>query len=314
MSSFWKIALALTLAVGAAFAVGCRRDADVLRAAFDDEFFTRPDGYPGLSEHYNFQFARTPRQLDIGLMYRACADGTVDVINAFATDGRIQAFDLMVLEDDKHYFPPYEAAPLVRRDTLEAHPQIADALNRLGGQINDEDMQALNYAVDEEGLRADQAARDFLVEKGLLPEEFEAPARDAAAVSIGGKQFTEQEVLGEIMALMIEAHAGLRVNRRLNLGGTMICFNALRAGDLDLYAEYTGTGLVNILDEEPTTDPEATYARVQEAFGEQYGLAWLEPLGFNNTYTLTMRRAHAEELGIRTISDLAAHIRGNEED
>ena len=193
------------------------------------------------------------------------------------------------------------------------HPEIADALNQLGGQISDEDMQALNYAVDEEGLRASQAARDVLVEKGLLPEEFEAPARDAAAVSIGGKQFTEQEVLGEIMALMIEAHAGLRVNRRLNLGGTMICFNALRAGDLDLYAEYTGTGLVNILDEEPTTDPEATYARVQEAFGEQYGLAWLEPLGFNNTYTLTMRRQQAEEIGIRTISDLAEHVRSGDE-
>ena len=102
----------------------------------------------------------------------------------------------------------------------------------------------------------------------------------------------------------------IAVDRRLNLGGTMICFNALQAGDLDLYAEYTGTGLVNILKQPVIADPDEAYRAVKQAFAERHGIVWLEPFGFNNTYTLTMRKAQAKRLGIETISDLAAHIHG----
>jgi glycine betaine/choline ABC-type transport system substrate-binding protein len=89
----------------------------------------------------------------------------------------------------------------------------------------------------------------------------------------------------------------------------MICFQALQAGDLDLYAEYTGTGLVNILDREVISDSGESYQLVKRVFEQKYGLVWLSPLGFNNTYTLTMRREQAQELGIRTISDLAEHLK-----
>jgi osmoprotectant transport system substrate-binding protein len=126
----------------------------------------------------------------------------------------------------------------------------------------------------------------------------------ADTVVVGSKHFTEQEVLGEMLSILIEQRAGLTAVKKLNLGGTMVCFNALRAGDVDVYVEYTGTGLVNILDKEAIRDPDKAYETVKEDFKKKYGLVWLRPLGFNNTYTLTMRKEQAKALGIKTISDL----------
>jgi len=142
-----------------------------LRAGFDAEFLTRPDGYLGLKDVYDFQFASEPRQMDPGLMYRAVADEAVDVIDGFATDGRIPAYDLYVLEDDKGFFPPYYAAPLVRAETLELFPELEQILNSLAGKLTDDVMQQLNYQVDEEGRKAAEVAREFLVSKGLIPDD-----------------------------------------------------------------------------------------------------------------------------------------------
>lgn len=280
----------------------------VLRAAFDAEFLSRPDGYPGLAEHYGFRFPVEPMQMDPGLMYSAVHRGSVDVIDAFATDGRIEAYDLYVLEDDKNFFPPYYAAPLVRAETLEEFPEIKEILNRLSGRISDEAMRELNYKVDEEREEARAVAQEFLHKLGLI-EPGAAPPGERGPVRIGGKHFTEQEILGEIMAAMIEHNSDIRVIRQLNLGGTIICFQGLSSGDLDLYAEYTGTGLVNILDREAVRDPEEAYKTVAKEFKEKYNLIWLRPLGFDNTYTLAMRREHAEELGIETITDIAEYIK-----
>ena len=279
-----------------------------LRAAFDAEFLTRPDGYRGLSKRYGFKFASEPMQMDPGLMYRAVADSAVDVIDGFATDGRIPAYDLVILRDDQGFFPPYYVAPLVRAETLAKHRQLEAVLNRLGGRISSETMQKLNYEVDEKGRKAHDVAREFLVSQGLIPSGVESGERSASAITIGSKHFTEQEILGELMAILLEYNTNIKVVRKLNLGGTMICFNALKAGDLDLYAEYTGTGLVNILKKEVISDPDKAYDAVREAFDKKYNLVWLKSFGFNNTYTLTMRRKHAEQLGIVTISDLATYI------
>ncbi len=279
-----------------------------LKAGFDAEFLTRPDGYEGLCERYGFQFPDEPRQMDSGLMYKAATDGAVDVICAFATDGRIPAYELFTLEDDQQFFPPYYAAPLVRKEVLEKHPEVVEALNRLAGMIDDATMQALNYEVDEEGKKATDVARAFLISQGLLSEDAKPGSGEAGTLTIGGKQFTEQEILGELMAILTESACDLRVKRKLNLGGTMICFNGLKAGDLDLYAEYTGTALVNILKKDVINDPDEAYDTVKAALESEYGLVLLKPFGFNNTYTLTMRKAQAEELGIQTISDLKRHL------
>jgi len=282
-----------------------------LEAGFNAEFIERPDGYRGLAEAYDFEFAAAPRQMDSGLMYKACADGAVDVICGFATDGRIEAYDLKPLVDDNQFFPPYYAAPLVRADTLEEYPALQDILNRLGGRISNKKMRELNLQVDRDvkPLKASRVAHDFLAAEGLIEEDAEPGDGSAGTVRVGGKDFTEQNVLGEMIAQIIEYNSDVDVDRRLYLGGTMVCFNGIISGDLDTYAEYTGTGLVNILKEEVINDPGEAYEFVKEAFADEYELVWLEPFGFNNTYTLTMRRDHAERLGIETISDLAAHVR-----
>lgn len=282
-------------------------DQQKLRSAFNAEFLVRPDGYPGLSRHYGFRFAAKPMQMDTGLMYRAVANGAVDVICGFATDGRIQAYNLVTLKDDKEFFPPYFAAPLVREQILERFPQLVEILSRLAGGIDDATIRQLNYRVDDKGVTPARVAREFLVDHGLIEKDDGPGKGSAGTVVVGSKEFTEQEVLGEIFSILIETTSDLRVDRKLNLGGTMICFNALKSGDIDLYIEYTGTGLVTILKEKVIREPQKAYEIVKEKFAEKYGLVWLAPLGFNNTYTLTMRREQAGKLNIRTISDLAMH-------
>jgi osmoprotectant transport system permease protein len=127
-------------------------------------------------------------------------------------------------------------------------------------------------------------------------------------VVVGAKNFTEGTILAELMAQALETHAGARIERRYNLAGTQVAFDALRSGHIDLYAEYTGTGLRDILgDAEPVASAAQALARVSTAFAQRYDLVWLAPFGFNNTYVLMMRRARAHGLGIATISDLAAH-------
>lgn len=287
-----------------------------LQAGFDSEFFVRPDGYPGLQKAYGLEFQQHPMHMDPGLMYKACAWGWVDVICGFATDGRIAAYDLAMLDDDRHFFPPYYAAPLIRAETLQKHPELSDVLNRLQRTIDDPTMQRLNLEVDrdENPREPENVARDFLVQAGLIQPDAQPRSGSAGTVVIGGKNFTEQEILGEIMAILIEIRTDLAVERKFNLGGTMICFNALKSGDLDLYAEYTGTGLVSILDRPVIADPDETFRVVKNAFRKEFDLVWLKPFGFNNTYTLTMRKAHAEQLGIDSISDLAEYLRNERPD
>jgi glycine betaine/choline ABC-type transport system substrate-binding protein len=127
----------------------------------------------------------------------------------------------------------------------------------------------------------------------------------APTVTVGSKEFTEQLILAEIMAQMLEAHTDLRIVRKTNLGGTMICHRALTQGDLDLYAEYTGTALTAILKEPVITDPDRAYRVVSEAYRKKFACTWLGPFGFNNTYTLTVRSAFAKEKGLKRVSDLA---------
>ena len=124
-------------------------------------------------------------------------------------------------------------------------------------------------------------------------------------VRIGSKNFTEQLILGELMSQMIEAHTDLDVDRRFNLGGTMICHEALAAGEIDLYAEYTGTGLVTVLKRPVGSDTDSVFNIVRAEYKKQFKLEWLEPFGFNNTYALTVRKSDARENEWQTISDLA---------
>jgi osmoprotectant transport system substrate-binding protein len=121
---------------------------------------------------------------------------------------------------------------------------------------------------------------------------------------VGSKNFTEQIVLGELLAQQIEAHTGLRADRRFNLGGTLLCHKAVVAGQIDLYPEYTGTALTAILGEKPFGDADAVYREVRDNYRERFGLEVGPPLGFNNTFAIVIRGDDAARLHLTTISDL----------
>ena len=134
------------------------------RAGFGYEFLQRKDGFPGLAHQYQLQFAVPPRAMDLSLIYRALAQREVDLIAGDATSGLIEAYDLVMLDDNRHYFPPYDATLVVRSGTLLAHPELRDALMRLSGRISVAAMRRMNYAVDAERKDPAAVARDFLRE------------------------------------------------------------------------------------------------------------------------------------------------------
>ena len=138
------------------------------RAGFGYEFMERPDGYRGLAATYGLHFAEKPRVMDLGLLARALKDHQIDIAAGNTTDGLIPALDLFVLEDDRHYFPPYEAVPVIREQTVEQHPEVAKALAQLAGQISDQEMQQLNYAVDGQHRDVKDVAHEFLVKKRVI--------------------------------------------------------------------------------------------------------------------------------------------------
>jgi len=138
------------------------------RAGFGYEFMERPDGYAGKAAAYGLRFAAPPRIMDLGLLAPALKDHQIDLAAGNATDGLIPVFDFFVLEDDRHYFPPYEAVAVVRQQTLQRHPDVAQALNDLANKITDQEMQKLNYALDGQHRDVKDVAHEFLQSKGLI--------------------------------------------------------------------------------------------------------------------------------------------------
>jgi glycine betaine/choline ABC-type transport system substrate-binding protein len=138
------------------------------RAGFGYEFMERPDGYRGLAATYGLYFAEQPRVMDLGLLARALQSRQIDMAAGNTTDGLIPVLDLFVLEDDRHYFPPYEAVPVIREETLRQHPELGSVLAALAGKISDEEMQRLNYAVDGQHRDAKDVAQEFLKHNGLM--------------------------------------------------------------------------------------------------------------------------------------------------
>lgn len=285
---------------------------DKLVAGFAHEFYGRADGFPGLQKTYNLNLK--PRLIDQNLMYEAIHREQVDIISGYSTDGRVRAFDLVVLDDDKQAFPPYYAAPVVRQATLDRHPELGPVMNRLAGRLTDSVMTALNYRVDFLHELPQTVARDFLSGQKLLTSTPSPLPSTPGTLRMGSKIFSEQYILAEIYKQLIEGSTDLTVVSRTGLGGTQICFDALRTGAIDFYPEYTGTGLLVVLQPTPTElarlpmQPDSVYAYVNRRFQKQYGLRWLAPLGFNNSYCLMMRRPQATSLKIKSISGLVGYL------
>lgn len=280
-----------------------------LLAGFPPEFMGRPDGYPGLKRKYHLKINTVV--VNEAMMYEAIKEKQVDVISGYSTDGRVKAYHLEILKDDKHVFPPYYAAPLIRQQVLKKYPELRYALNLLAGQINDSLMTNMNYKVDHLKQSPGKVARDFLIKKGLYKDPRNG---HKGVIRIGSKIFSEQYILVNIYTMLIKGYTDLDVATKLGLGGTKICFAALMNDQIDFYPEYTGTGLQVILQtpqqkiDSMFTDKEDVFHYIKDQFEQKYKLEWLKPIGFNNTYALMMRQKQMQKLHIKTITDLQQYI------
>ena len=137
------------------------------RAGFGQDFMSRADGYPGFSKAYGLKFAEQPREMDLSLTYIALASNKVDLIAGNSTEGRIAAMDLVQLEDDRHYFPPYEAVYLVRKDSLVRVPALGEVLGKLANSITTEEMRRLNYEIDANKRGSSEVVREWIKGKGF---------------------------------------------------------------------------------------------------------------------------------------------------
>ena len=140
---------------------------EISRLGVGYEFAERPDGLRGLTAAYGLRFVGEPRTMELGLLYRAVAAHQVDIVAGNSTDGAIKALDFVALEDDKHYFPPYEAVPLVREDSLKRWPQIGVAMEKLAGRVSADEMRAMNLAVEAQHRDVGDVVREFRARKGL---------------------------------------------------------------------------------------------------------------------------------------------------
>jgi len=138
-----------------------------MRLGVGYEFEERPDGLKGLEQTYNLKFKDDPRLMDLGLLYRALTSNQVDMVAGNSTDGPIRALHLVALEDDKHYFPPYEAVPLIREDSLKEHPGIQTAMDRLAGKMTADEVREMNDAVDGRHRNVADVVREYRKSKGL---------------------------------------------------------------------------------------------------------------------------------------------------
>lgn len=280
-----------------------------LTAGFTPEFMGRQDGDLGLRAKYGLKIHTIV--ISDAVMYKAAFEKELDVISGYSTDGRLKAFNLVVLKDDKGIFPPYYAAPIVRQESLQKFPLLEKTLNILSGKINDSIMTELNYRTDYLHQTPERVAKDFLVSKGLWKAE---RSGHDGIVRIGSKIFGEQYILASMYTMLIKGNTDYDVATKTGLGGTKICFDALTNNQIDLYPEYTGTGLLVILQPDPKTvdsishDKNKTYNFVQAEFKKHFKITWLQPIGFNNSYALMMRQKQSDDLGVKSITDLKKYL------
>jgi len=280
-----------------------------LTAGFTPEFMGRQDGNLGLQSKYHLKIHTIV--ISDAVMYKAAYEKQLDVISGYSTDGRLKAYGLVVLKDDKNIFPPYFAAPIVREDALQKFPELEKALNLLSGKINDTVMTELNYRTDYLHESPEKVAKDFLVSKNLWRPE---RGGSDGIVRIGSKIFGEQYILANMYSMLIKGYTDYDVTTKTGLGGTKICFDALTNNQIDFYPEYTGTGLLVIL--QPSQQivnsvegsKEKTYNYVKEEFEKRYQIKWLQPIGFNNAYALMMRQKQAAALNVKSITDLKNYL------
>jgi glycine betaine/choline ABC-type transport system substrate-binding protein len=308
------LAALTVLAVFTAACGGDDDDDDTGEAATPDasicvggEFSTRPDGLPGIEETYGFEFpesAVTALDED-SLVYNEVDEGNCTFGSIFATDGRVGALGLTVLEDDEAFFPPYNGSLNVRTEVLDEHPEIEELFAPIAEALDDEAMIDLNAQVDVDGEDPEDVARAWLDDNEVAGDA----DLSGASLTVSSKEFTEQLILGHITKLALE-DAGADVDDQIGLVGSVSVREALTSGEVDLYWEYLGTGWITYLgNTESIPDPQGQFEAVRDADTDN-GVTWLEPAPFNNTYAIAVNDENAEALGISSISEIADLVEG----
>lgn len=280
-----------------------------IKLAADTEFVNQDDGLAAFEEHYGFQFDHV-YEMAIGLTHEALRAGDVDAAKGYATDGKIEELELLSLNDDKVFFPPSNPAPVIREEILEQHPEIEEILSQVAARLDNQAMTYLNYLVDLEEYPPAEAAHEWLQKEGLISTFIgsQVESQSDVEVIISSKTYSEQIILGYIALIALE-YGGIPVADRTGLGDTPSIRSALLDGNIHLYWEYTNTAWNTIYEREETIfDADELYQQVAREDAE-LGLVWLDYAPFDNTCTILMRREHAEDLGISTISELATWVK-----
>lgn len=284
------------------------RDQKKLKLASSAEWTQRADGLPNFQDHYGFEFPELA-VVDLGLAYQAVGDGLAHVGIGDATEGRIAQYDLVVLEDDKAFFPAYNPAPLVRKKILDKYPELKDIMKELSSRLDLEALTMLNKKVSVDGEMPQNAARQFLLAQGLVnnPESADTARKDTPVV-VSSKTFTEALILGYLTRYLLEDR-GFNVKDEIGLGETAVITPALFSGQIDIYWEYTGTGLMNVMGySDVVTDPQRCYELVSDWYLENHDVVWLDYAPANNTFVLFTSRALHDEHGWEKISDLGDYL------
>jgi len=284
-----------------------------LTLCVESEFFIRQDGLPGLQELYGFAFLEENiLVMEPNETYGNLRQGSCDVAEGYATDGRIRAWGFTNLADPLAFFPFYNPAPVVREEILADYPDLPEVINELWQYLDNETMIALNARVDigGDGILSngdeetiEDVAYNFLISKRLLKP---------APIKVGSKEFNEQLLIGQMIVLLLR-DAGYEVEDRTGLGGSPVVRAALESGEIDLYPEYTGTA-TSLHHSLPVSalpaDAIRTYLLARSLDAPQ-DLVWLDPAPLNNTFTLMVRQELADQ-GVTSLEELATYMNTND--
>ncbi|MFO7745054.1 MAG: glycine betaine ABC transporter substrate-binding protein [Psychroflexus sp.] len=308
---FYIVITTLVL-LSTSFLLGCSTDNHTepeiqVKFAANYEFVEGEEGLQALQDEYNFHFDEV-YEMAIGLTHEALREGDVDVAIGFATDGKIEELNLINLEDDKNFFPVNYPAPVIREEVLKLYPKIAEIMSEISARLDTDTMIHLHYLVDIEENKHNEVARYWLLEEELISETTQKSANKKPVI-VGSKKFTEHQLLGQIAILSLE-NSGIPVEDHTNLGDTAVNRSALMKKYIHMYWEDIATAWINIFKEENRfiADPEKLYQQIsiRDAGND---LVWLDYAPVNNSYSIMMRKEHAKELEITTISELAEWIK-----
>lgn len=305
------IILVLMILLGGLFLSGCAEDTDEgLTLATPAEWLEREDGLEAFQAHYDFTWPEEDIMVvELGLGYETVGTGEADVGTGDATEGRLEKYDLRVLEDDQDFFPAYNPAPVVREEILEAHPEIEDIMKALSERYTLDTLIELNRQVTIEEKQPENVAREFLKEEGLIDEDAEADEeQDGPPIVVSSKTFAEALTMGAMTVQILEDR-GYQVVDETGLGEVAIIREALEAGEIDLYWEYTGTGLFNIKGhDEVIADPERCYQVIKEWDQAENDIIWLDYAPANNTFVIFISEEVYQEYGFTTLSELTEYV------